>query len=121
MEKKKWSFILFPLPRGKWKGHAWESGQSKLAPVTGEWLSKGILLSLDDPFSGQHYELHLLTNRQAWRSAEHGPISGGPNGFICESSRLTQSVLQALATPERSCFSNLNWIGLPGAHSWTII
>lgn len=74
--KKKWSFILFPLPRGKWKGLAWESGQGKLAPVTGEWLSKGILLSLDDPFSGQHYELHLLTNRQAWRSATWTDQSG---------------------------------------------
>ncbi len=67
--KKKWSFILFPLPRGKWKGLAWESAQAKLTPVTGEWLANGILLSLDDPQSGQHYELNLLTDRQAWRSA----------------------------------------------------
>ncbi len=67
--KKKWSFILFPLPRGKWKGLAWEATQQKLAPVTGEWLASGILLSLDDPHSGQHHELQLLTDRQAWRSA----------------------------------------------------
>lgn len=67
--KKKWSFILFPLPRGKWKGLAWESTQAKLTNVTGEWLAKGILLSLDDPQSGQRYELNLLTDRQAWRSA----------------------------------------------------
>ncbi len=68
--KKKWSFILFPLPRGKWKGLAWEANQKKLTPVNGEWLASGILLSMDDPQSGQHHELTLLTDRQAWRSAK---------------------------------------------------
>lgn len=74
--KKKWSFILFPLPRGKWKGLAWEVNQMKLTPVTGEWLASGILLSMDDPQSGQQHELTLLKDRQAWRSATWTDQSG---------------------------------------------
>ena len=75
-KKKRWSFTLFPLPRGKWKGIAWEASQGKLVSVTGEWRETGILLSLDDPDSGKVYELHFLTDRQAWRTASWSDQSG---------------------------------------------
>lgn len=67
--KQKWQFILFPLPRGKWKGLAWEVNERRLARVTGEWLANGILLDVEDEQSGIPSRLNFLHDRQAWRSA----------------------------------------------------
>lgn len=67
--KQKWKVVLYPLPRGKWKGMAWLSDGRRVFPVIGEWMTKGITLSLEDPLSGQQATLELLTDRQAWRKA----------------------------------------------------
>lgn len=67
--KQKWQFILYPLPRGKWKGIAWEKNERRLSRVSGEWLADGILLDVEDQQSGIPSRLNFLYDRQAWRSA----------------------------------------------------
>lgn len=67
--KQKWMFTLFPMPRGRWKGIAWEINERRLARVSGEWLANGILLDAEDVQSGITFRLNFLYDRQAWRSA----------------------------------------------------